>query len=58
MNENMYKNKIVQENIQKLKQRRFRFVGPVKGRLICGIEGLGHIASVDVILKEAKKALK
>ncbi len=58
MNENMYKNKIIQANIRKLKQLGFVFVGPKKGKLACGTEGMGHIADVTQIVKEAKKALK
>ncbi|MFH0732844.1 MAG: flavoprotein [Candidatus Omnitrophota bacterium] len=55
MNENMYKNKIIQANIEKLKQAGFQFVGPKKGRLACGEWGVGHIADVSEIIKETKK---
>jgi len=58
MNESMYKNKIVQENIKKLKERGFKFIEPIKGRLICGEVGLGHLASVETIVKEVKRFLK
>ena len=57
MNDNMYKHKIVQENVAKLKKIGYRFVGPVKGRLLCGYEGMGHIADLDTIFKEARKLL-
>ena len=58
MNENMYKNKIIQGNIKKLKQTGYRFIGPKKGHLACGTEGIGHIADVPEIIKEVKRALR
>ncbi|MEA3560440.1 MAG: flavoprotein [Candidatus Omnitrophota bacterium] len=58
MNERMYNNKIVQSNIGKLKALGYRFIGPRWGRLACGYEGKGHLAGVEVILKEVKKILK
>lgn len=58
MNENMYNNKIIQANIEKLKQVGFKFVGPRKGRLVCGREGMGHIAEASEIIREVKRALK
>ncbi|MFC1621560.1 flavoprotein [Candidatus Omnitrophota bacterium] len=58
MNEAMYKNKIIQANIQKLKKSGYHFTGPIKGSLACGSEGLGHIQDIEVIMKEAKKLLK
>jgi len=58
MNEGMYKNKIVQENISKLKKAGYHFTGPTKGKLACGSEGLGHIQDVEVIVKEVKRLLK
>jgi len=57
MNENMYKNKITQENIKKLKSLGYRFVEPVKGRLACGKVGIGCLAEVETIVKEVKKSL-
>ena len=58
MNENMYKNKAVQANIQKLKELRFKFIGPKTGKLACGDVGLGHLAEVETIAKEVKRFLK
>lgn len=57
MNEVMYKNKIVQDNILKLKKVGYCFTGPIKGKLACGSEGIGHIQDIDVIVKEVKKLL-
>ena len=53
MNDNMYAASVTQENIKKLKARGYKFVGPVKGKLACGTEGVGHIASVEEIVREA-----
>jgi len=58
MNNNMYANKAVQENIIKLKARGQLFIGPIKGHLVCGTEGIGHLAKVEDIIKEVKRLLK
>lgn len=58
MNTNMYDHKIVQQNIAKLKAIGYYFIGPVKGRLACGDEGMGHIACTEDIVKESKRLLK
>jgi phosphopantothenoylcysteine decarboxylase/phosphopantothenate--cysteine ligase len=58
MNEKMYEHKIVQENIRKLKNIGYNFVGPIRGRLACGHEAIGHIAETSQIVKEAIRLLK
>jgi phosphopantothenoylcysteine decarboxylase/phosphopantothenate--cysteine ligase len=58
MNTNMYEHKIVQSNIAKLKALGYSFIGPIKGRLACGAEGIGHIAATDDIMAESKRLLK
>lgn len=58
MNDNMYKHRIVQENIAKLEKIGYSFIGPVEGALACGRKAIGHIAEVDMIVKAAKKLLK
>lgn len=57
MNEKMYKNPAVQENIEKLKKRGARFIGPIKGPLACGHDAMGHIADIDSIISEVKRSL-
>ena len=57
MNENMYRHKITQDNIKKLKSLGYRFIEPIKGRLACGKVGVGCLAEVETIVKEVKKAL-
>ncbi|MFH1778653.1 MAG: flavoprotein [Candidatus Omnitrophota bacterium] len=58
MNEKMYKHPAVQENIKVLEGRGVKFIGPIKGPLACGHEGIGHIAEIDSIITEVKKSLK
>jgi phosphopantothenoylcysteine decarboxylase / phosphopantothenate---cysteine ligase len=58
MNENMYKNKIVQGNIKKLGSVGYKFVEPKKGTLACGKAGSGCLADIDIIIKEVKKIIK
>jgi phosphopantothenoylcysteine decarboxylase/phosphopantothenate--cysteine ligase len=53
MNEGMYKNRILQENISKLKRLGYKFIGPAKGRLADGKIGIGRLADIDTIIKEA-----
>ena len=57
MNENMYKNKITQGNIAKLKSLGYRFIEPRIGKLTCGVTGIGCLAEIEDILKEVKKIL-
>lgn len=51
MNTGMYRNPIVQGNIQKLKALRYLFIEPVCGMLACGDEGEGKLAEVDTIVE-------
>jgi len=57
MNENMYKNKITQGNISKLKSLGYRFIEPRAGKLACGAAGIGCLAEVETIISETKKIL-
>ncbi|WP_455104735.1 bifunctional phosphopantothenoylcysteine decarboxylase/phosphopantothenate--cysteine ligase CoaBC [Peptostreptococcus sp.] len=50
MNTNMYTNRIVQANMDKLEDLGYRFIDPASGRLACGDIGAGKLADVDVIL--------
>ncbi len=58
MNEAMFKHKITQENIARLKKIGYRFVGPRRGHLVCGGEGIGHLADVSEIVQEVLKRLR
>lgn len=57
MNDGMFANKVVQDNIERLKKCGVKFIGPVKGRLACGREGLGRMSEVDDIVKEALRVI-
>lgn len=52
MNTNMYENRIVQDNIRKLKNYGYDFIEPASGRLACGDIGRGKLADVDVIVNK------
>ena len=58
MNEKMYRHEVVQANIAKLKTIGYKFIGPIKGRLACGHEDIGHIAETSDIVKEVKRLLQ
>jgi phosphopantothenoylcysteine decarboxylase/phosphopantothenate--cysteine ligase len=58
MNEDMFGNKIVQENLRKLKGFGMKFIEPIKGKLACGVFGEGHLADVDDIVKTVVGILK
>ena len=51
MNEDMYSNPAVQDNISELKKRGVRFIEPEEGKLACGVTGKGRLADTGVILK-------
>jgi phosphopantothenoylcysteine synthetase/decarboxylase len=51
MNDGMFANRIVQENIAKLKKLGMTFVDPKESKLACGTVGRGALADVDVIVK-------
>lgn len=50
MNTNMYKNPILQRNINILKELGYNFVNPEIGRLACGDIGEGKLASPEIIV--------
>ncbi|MDE6141303.1 MAG: bifunctional phosphopantothenoylcysteine decarboxylase/phosphopantothenate--cysteine ligase CoaBC, partial [Bacilli bacterium] len=51
MNNGMYENKIVQDNMKKLRKYGYKFVDPVEGNLACGYKAVGKLASKDSIIK-------
>ena len=58
MNTNMYENRIVQENIEKLKVYGYGFIEPGSGRLACGDIGVGKLADVSDIVERVLVELK
>ncbi len=57
MNERMYENPIVQENIRKLKSLGYRFVGPEEGKLACGDVGKGRMSEPHRIVDFLEEVL-
>ncbi|WP_419726785.1 bifunctional phosphopantothenoylcysteine decarboxylase/phosphopantothenate--cysteine ligase CoaBC [Terrisporobacter petrolearius] len=57
MNTNMYKNPILQRNTNTLKELGYNFVNPESGRLACGDEGEGKLASPEVIVNKVIELL-
>ena len=57
MNEQMFLNRITQANIKKLEALGYHFVQPRKGNLACGKAGVGCLAEVEAIVKEAQRLL-
>ena len=54
MNVKMWKNKIMQENVKKLKNMNYEFVDPEYGELACGYKGVGRLANLDKIIDRLK----
>ena len=57
MNVNMYQNPITQANIERLKERGYRFIGPDSGMLACGVTGAGRMSEPVEIVTEVDKFL-
>ena len=53
MNDGMWENKILQENLEKLKECNYKIVEPETGFLACGSEGKGRLAELDTIFNKA-----
>ncbi len=51
MNWRMYENQIFQKNLQYLNSIGVKFVGPERGSLACGEEGIGRMADVEKIME-------
>ena len=58
MNPRMWKHPATQANMQVLKERGVRLVGPVVGSVACGEAGMGRMASVEEILASALELMK
>lgn len=55
MNDNMWANKAVQRNVKTIKEMGLKLIGPVKGRLACGTEGIGRMVEPQDIIKAIEK---
>lgn len=58
MNGKMWEHPATIENVKTLKSRGVKFIGPEKGLLSCGYEGLGRLWKPEGIIQEAEKLLK
>jgi phosphopantothenoylcysteine synthetase/decarboxylase len=63
MNTRMWENPATQRNVEALRTRGVRLIGPCAGRLACGTEGLGRmaepqdiLAAIEELTSETKKA--
>lgn len=52
MNTKMWSSKIVEENIQKLKDAGYELMEPASGDLACGTEGKGRLPTIEEILEK------
>lgn len=57
MNNGMYENKIVQDNIKKLKKYGYQFIDPVEGNLACGYKAVGKLADRNTIIENIDRIL-
>jgi len=62
MNDKMWANPVVQNNVKTVKELGFELIGPVEGRLACGAEGPGRMSepqdiaeAIETIASKIKK---
>ena len=55
MNDKMWANPAVQNNVETVSKMGIRIVGPTEGRLACGTKGLGRMAEPKDILEAVEK---
>ena len=58
MNVKMWKNSILQENVDKLRKLRYEFIDPECGILACGYKGIGRLANLDRIVERIKATIE
>jgi phosphopantothenoylcysteine synthetase/decarboxylase len=58
MNGKMWLHPATQENVATLKARGAEFIGPDKGMLSCGYEGIGRLWPVEAIAERALSLLR
>ncbi len=57
MNTNMWNNKFVQENLQKLVDNNYYVCNPECGFLACGTEGVGRLCKLEIIFDKTVEVL-
>lgn len=58
MNNQMYENPIVQDNIKKLEAYGYHFIEPAMGHLACGGEAIGKLPETKVLVKRTEEIIK
>ncbi|HTY13267.1 MAG TPA: bifunctional phosphopantothenoylcysteine decarboxylase/phosphopantothenate--cysteine ligase CoaBC [Candidatus Omnitrophota bacterium] len=58
MNANLWRNQIVKENVRKLDEHDFHFVGPAKGKLACGDSDIGRMSEPEEMIEKINELLK
>ena len=58
MNQQMWRNAATQANVATLKRRGAQFIGPEKGMLACGYEGVGRLWPVNDIARKASALIR
>ena len=58
MNNKMYANPIVRDNIKKLESYGYRFIEPTIGHLACGYEGIGKLPNTEKIIEYIKTQIR
>lgn len=58
MNTHMYENKIVQDNLDKLKKFGFEVIEPAAGRLACGDVGAGKLSGENILLDYIRREIE
>lgn len=58
MNTNMWENKFVQENLEKLKSAGYNIINPDDGFLACGTNGVGRMKEPEEIFEKTIEILK
>ena len=58
MNNGMYENRVVQDNLEKLKNYGYKIIEPVTGHLACGYEAKGKLPKNEEIIDYVKVLVK
>lgn len=58
MNDGMYENRIVQDNIKKLEEYGYHFIEPAVGHLACGGEAIGKLPNTKVLIKRTQEIVR
>ncbi len=55
MNNAMFTNPIVQDNMKKLRKYGYEFINPIEGNLACGYKAIGKLAKKETIIDYVKQ---